>query len=317
MTPLVQIIRDSNLFAGEGRPVFCTIGMFDGLHLGHQFVVNKTVERARKEHGVALAISFEQHPALIVAPERAPRMIYPLYKRQELLEASGMDCLWLIPFDIEFSRITGPEFLARVLEDFKPVRQITVGNDFHFGFQRTGNKALLQREAIRGNFDVPTVTPVAHQENEVSSTVIRQLIQTGAITDASARLGRSYAICGPVVKGRQLGRQLGFPTANIDTDSLVLPPNGVYAVYVTAEGKQHEGVMNIGLRPTHEKATPHPTVEVHLFDFKQDLYDTRIEVQPLQRLRDERKFDSLDELRKQITLDCERARDYFASMTQS
>lgn len=305
----MEIIRNLEDYDNKGRGVYCTIGMFDGLHLGHQHVIQSTVIEARKTGGIALGITFDQHPARVVAPEYAPEMIYPLSKRTKLLTTTELDVAWVIPFTIKFSQITGQNFLEHLHTQLRPLKLICVGPDFHFGHKRSGNIQLLRNEAPRLGFDLPEIKPVKDSEAEISSTVIRSQVREGKLADAKRKLGRPYEICGPVIQGQKIGRSIGFPTANLDSTDLVLPPNGVYAVSVKLAAKQINGVMNIGLRPTLNSTDSQRTVEVHLFDFDEEIYDQSIEIEPIGLIRSEIKFPSVEALKRQIEIDCLQARE--------
>jgi riboflavin kinase/FMN adenylyltransferase len=305
----MQIIRDLEDYDNQGRGVFCTIGMFDGLHLGHRHVIQSTVTEARKAGGVALGITFDQHPAKVVAPEYAPEMIYPLSKRKKLLATTELDVAWVIPFTTQFSQITGQSFLENLCNQFRPLKRICVGPDFHFGHKRSGNFQLLRNESPRLGFELPEIELVKDSEAEISSTVIRTLIREGKFAEVKRKLGRPYEICGTVIQGQKIGRSIGFPTANLDSTDLVIPPNGVYAVNVTLADEQIRGVMNIGLRPTVDSTPSRRMVEVHLFDFDEEIYDHSIEIQPIGQLRPEIKFPSIEALKSQIEIDCLQAKE--------
>jgi riboflavin kinase/FMN adenylyltransferase len=305
----MQIIPNLEDYDNQGQGVFCTIGMFDGLHLGHRHVIQNTVTEARKAGGVALGITFDQHPAKVVAPEHAPEMIYPLSKRKKLLATTDLDVTWVIPFTAQFSQITGQCFLEDICNQFRPLKQICVGPDFHFGHKRSGNFQLLKIEAPRLGFELPEIQLVKDSEDEISSTVIRTLIREGKFAEVERKLGRPYEICGTVIQGQEMGRSIGFPTANLDSTDLVLPPNGVYAVNVTLAEERIKGVMNIGLRPTVDSAPSRRTVEVHLFDFDKQIYDHSIEIQPIGQIRSEIKFPSIEALKNQIEIDCLKAKE--------
>ena len=307
----VRIISRIEEFGNPGRcPVHCTIGMFDGLHRGHRRVIERTVAAARTDRGLSVAITFDRHPATVVAPERAPSLIYPLHRRRKLLEATSLDFLWIIPFDRDFSRIGGREFLEMIHLRLRPLQSICVGPDFHFGHRRSGSPRLLRECAPALGYRLPRIEPVRLDGREVSSTAIRSLIARGALTEAGALLGRDYTLCGTVVRGRQLGRRLGFPTANLDTRGLVLPPPGVYPVRAALGEERLDGVANIGTRPTVGSGEEEPTAEVHLLDFDEDIHGRTLELSLCERLRRERRFESLEALGKRIEQDIALAREH-------
>ena len=311
----MKILSNLNDFDNQGRGVFCTIGMFDGLHRGHQHVIQHTVDKAKECGGRSLAITFEPHPARIVAPEHAPAMIYPFSKRRELLSKTNIDFAWIIGFDQEFSKITGLDFLQLLWEKLKPLRLICVGRDFHFGYKRSGNFKLLKEHSKRLNFMLPEITPITHGSAEVSSTVIRNHIREGQFDEVENRLGRPYEICGRVVEGKQIGRTIGFPTANLDVETLVIPPDGVYPVMAQLNGQRFQGIMNIGMRPTQSKENSRRSAEVHLFNFTENIYGQTMEVKPYKQLRREQKFPTLDELVTQIKRDIAQAKTVLSKHT--
>jgi riboflavin kinase/FMN adenylyltransferase len=215
----------------------------------------------------------------------------------------GADAMLEIHFDREFSEKTGEAFITELMRDFGKIHSICVGADFVFGHKRSGNVALLRKLGEELNFNVHGLAAVSLDGQVVSSTRIREAVRGGNFDAASQMLGRPYAICGQVIKGDMVGRQLGFPTANLDVGHLNLPPNGVYAGATRIEGKFYRVALNIGLRPTLGSPQPQLRVEAHLLDFIGDLYGTQLEVEPGAKLRDERKFASREELRRQIELD--------------
>lgn len=294
--------------APAGRPVCAAIGMFDGVHLGHQHILRDTVAAARACGGLSLGITFDRHPAEIVAPARAPRLLQPLSARLAALTALELDALWLIAFDAAFSRKTGEEFIQELVRDAAPLRRVCVGENFHFGYQRSGNATRLREWGAAAGFTVAAAPPVQSAGQPISSTRIRDHVSRGDFAGAAALLGRPYELAGKVIPGDQLGRQLGFPTANLDVRGLVIPPHGVYATRVVLGEREFPGVTNLGLRPTLRQADPTLHVETHLLDFSGDLYGQEIALRPVAKLRDEQRFPSLDALRAQIQQDVTAAR---------
>lgn len=289
------------------------IGVFDGVHLGHQQVIRQTVSDAHHCGAVPIAVTFDRHPAAIVAPQRVPPMIQTLAHRLESIAALGIEVACVIRFDEAFSRLSGEEFVRQLLRDFGRLHSICVGGAFTFGHQRSGNVALLQRMGGEHGFSVHGLAAVSLDGETISSTRIREAIRAGHLDLAGQMLGRDYRLTGPVVRGDQLGRQLGFPTANLDVTGLALPPHGVYAVEVSLDGRPLPGVLNLGHRPTVQDSAPQLRVEVHLLDFTGDLYDRELAVTFIQKLRDEQKFPSLDALRAQIEADIAAARRVLAT----
>jgi riboflavin kinase/FMN adenylyltransferase len=308
----VKIARSPVELAAACRRACLAIGMFDGVHLGHQQVIRQAVADAQHCEGAAIVVTFDRHPNAVVAPERVPPLIQTLPQRLRAVAGLGIEAVWLITFDKAFSSRTGEEFVRDLAGDFGSIYSICVGSDFHFGYKRSGNVAVLKQLGGELGFIVHGLASVALDGEVVSSTRIREAIRKGELDFAGQMMGRDYALAGKVVRGDGFGRRLNFPTANIDTTGLVLPPTGVYAVHVQSGGKSYRGALNIGYRPTLTAPTAQTRVEVHLLDFSGDLYDQELEITFVQKLRDEMKFPSLEDLRAQIAKDVADTRDIFA-----
>lgn len=293
---------------GSPKKVSAAIGVFDGVHLGHQQVIGQTIEKARQESGISVVITFDRHPSSVLSHQHAPPLIYPLEKRLEVIETLGADTVYLIRFDKEFSKITGEQFIRDLCCNFKRLDHVCVGHDFSFGCGRGGNVQLLEKLGRELHFSVQGLSHWLFEGQTVSSTRIREAIRLGAFTTASQMLGRPYTLVGKVVEGDHLGRQLGFPTANLDSIQLALPPTGVYAARVVFGEKNSSAVVNIGRRPTLKFPTPRLQIEAHLLDFNGDLYGRTLELRFLEKLRDEQRFPSLDALKTQINADISKAR---------
>jgi riboflavin kinase/FMN adenylyltransferase len=300
---LVKVIHTANELGNGSRKVCLAIGVFDGVHLGHQQIIRQTIADARQHDAVAVIVTFDKHPNAVVAPDRVPPQIFSRPQKLRAIEALGADALLEIPFDRPFSQKTGEVFIRELVRDFGKIHSVCVGADFVFGCKRSGDVALLKTLGAELHFQVHGLAAVALDGQVVSSTRIREAIRAGNFDGASQMLGRPYAICGQVVMGDQIGRELGFPTANLDVAGLILPPNGVYAACTTAAGKFYQAALNIGVRPTVAAATPQLRVEAHLLDFDGRLYDTELELEIGSKLRDERRFSSPAELREQIGRD--------------
>ena len=307
-TRLMKIIHAANDLGNGSRKVCLAIGVFDGVHLGHQQIIRQTVSDARQHDGLALVVTFDRHPSFIVAPSRVPPLIFSRPQKLRAIEALGAEALLEIPFDRPFSEKSGDTFVRELVRDLHSIFSICVGADFVFGHKRSGNVALLQSLGAVLNFKVHGHAAVELDGELVSSTRIREAIRTGALDDASQMLGRPYALAGRVLTGDKIGRQLGFPTANLDVTGLILPPNGVYAGRATVDGKVFRVALNIGVRPTIT-AQPQLRVEAHLLDFTGDLYGRELEVELGEKLRDEKKFSSAADLREQIGRDVAAARN--------
>ena len=304
------LIHDASELAPRRSRVCVGIGVFDGVHLGHQQVIRQTIADARRHEARAVVVTFDRHPNAVVAPARVPPLIQSNAQKLRTLELLGVDVTWLIRFDEAFSRQTGEAFVRRLNADLGHLLSVCVGSEFTFGHKRSGSVFLLQELGREMTFDVHGLAAVALDGQVVSSTRIRDAIRRGEFDAADQMLGRTYALDGLVVRGDQLGRKLGFPTANLDVTGRIIPPSGVYAVHAETGAKSYRAVVNIGVRPT-VKGEARPRVEAHLLDFDGELYGQELELTFAQRLRDERKFASLDALKNQIAADITAARQWF------
>ena len=290
-----------------------TIGAYDGVHRGHQAVVSD-VKRLASDLGCrSVVVTFDRHPASIVRPESAPKLLTDLDQKLELLEATGVDATVLVRFDEQQSFESATDFVERVLVSCLATRTVVVGSDFHFGRHRSGNVALLRELGAIHDFDVQPreLVPRADGIDEpISSTAIRRALAGGQVELAAQMLGHAFEARGPVVKGDQRGRQLGFPTANVEvSNQLCVPADGVYAGwYQRPDGVTHPCAINLGRRPTFFEHADHSLLEAHLIDFAGDLYTEAARVQFTHFLRSERKFDGIDALITQLKQDIENAR---------
>jgi len=299
----MKLIHAANELGNGSRKVCLAIGVFDGVHLGHQQIIRQTVSDAHQHDALAVVVTFDRHPHAVVAPERVPPQIYAHAQKTRAIAALGVEAVLEIHFDRAFSEKTGELFVRELLRDLGKIHSICVGADFVFGHRRTGNVALLKVLGAELHFQVHGLAAVALDGQVVSSTRIREMIRTGNFDAASQMLGRPYAISGRVVEGDRLGRQWGFPTANLDAAGLILPPNGVYSAVTQVKGQTYRVALNIGVRPTLAAPQPQLRVEAHLLDFSGDLYGSELELELGQKLRDEQRFASPDELRRQIERD--------------
>ena len=299
----MKVIHAANELGHGSRKVCLAIGVFDGVHLGHQQIIRQTVTDARQYGAQSLVVTFDFHPNTVVAPDQVPPQIYSLPQKRRAIEALGVEALLEIRFDRPFSEKSGEQFMRELARDLGRIHSVCVGADFVFGHRRSGNVALLRSLGAELHFQVHGLAAVALDRQPVSSTRIREMIRAGDLDAASQMLGRQYALCGRVVEGDRIGRQLGFPTANLEVTNLVLPPNGVYAAAAKAGGRLYRAALNIGLRPTVASAAPVLRVEAHLLDFQGDLYGAELELELGDKLRDERRFGSPAELRRQIEMD--------------
>ncbi|MDO9005006.1 MAG: bifunctional riboflavin kinase/FAD synthetase [Aquabacterium sp.] len=304
----MQILR--GLYSADTQTVAVTIGNFDGVHLGHQALLNelKTVAHGR---GLQTAVViFEPHPREFFAPQQAPARLTSLREKLELFETMGVDRVHVCRFDAQFAQKSAAEFILALHEKLH-AKFVLIGDDFRFGSGRAGDFALVQKIGAERGFEVQAEHSVLHEGVRISSTAIRAELAAGQIRKAREYLGRPYSISGRVVHGDATGRKLGYPTANIQLKHNLPPLKGIYVVLAHAEGLGVlQGVASLGVRPTL-KIDAKPVLEVHLFEFAQQIYGKHLRVEFLQKLRDEQKFNGLDELTRQIALDVENAKQWF------
>ena len=307
----MKIIHAAKELLPDNRPVCLAIGFFDGVHLGHQQIIRQTLDNARQTGARALVLTFDRHPNTAVAPNRVPPLIYSLPKKIRTLESLGVENLLVLHFDKPFSEQPGEAFVRGLVRDLGRIHSLCVGATFTFGHKRQGNVALLKTLGAELNFAVHGLAAVSLDGKIVSSTRIREAVRAGDLDLAGQMLGRPYSLAARVVPGDRLGRQLGFPTANLDVAGLALPPNGVYAVRATLRDRAFRAVVNIGFRPTLGNPNPPLRVEAHLLGFDADIYGEELELAFVGKLRDEMKFSSPDALKKQIAADITGAHSRF------
>jgi riboflavin kinase/FMN adenylyltransferase len=287
-----------------------TIGNFDGVHKGHVFLFDKVKERAQALQGQSAVMTFEPHPIRVMKPGNGPPLITPLKEKLDLISKSGMDVIFCIPFTREFAAISARNFVEDILLKKIGIKELVVGYDYTFGHERRGDISLLGEMGEKLGFKIHIIEPVYIDRRLVSSTSIRKLVREGDLSLAEAFLGRHYQICGMVIKGENRGgRLLGFPTANLKVVDELIPRMGVYAVTLYVEEGTYNGVTNIGTNPTFGEHAL--SVETHLLDFSGDLLGKTIRINFLQRLRDEKTFDTLKDLSDQIAEDIRVAKALF------
>lgn len=293
-----------------GLPLHLALGVFDGVHVGHQEVISCAVRAAAAHGGLAGMLTFDPHPIRVIAPEKAPTaLLATLNHKAELVGTLGVELFIPIHFDTHFATMEASEFLKKLTA--APVKTIAVGEDWRFGHNRSGDVAFLEKNSAKCGYRLEAVSPVMLDGERVSSTRIRQAIRDGNLAAATRMLGRHYSVSGTVVEGKKMGRTIGFPTANISTGDAQLPPDGVWIVRsFLPDGRKINGVANLGMRPTVQGDSR--SLEVHLFDFSEDLYGTECEIRFEKMLRSEQKFPSLDALRSQIDRDATAAKEFFA-----
>lgn len=292
------------------RPTVLTLGVFDGLHLGHQLIMRTVVERAKALGAVPTAITFDPHPRAVLHPESSPPLLQTLDQKVEGFGVLGIQQTIVIRFTEEFSLIRAEDFLADVVKGRLQAREVYLGRGFAFGHQREGNIALLRQVSNDLGFLADEVPEVRLRGQRVSSSRIRELLTLGKVNLARRMLGRPYGVEGRVARGKERGHMLGFPTANLHPKNRVIPKHGVYITGTLIEGQWRRSITNVGTRPTFETETE-PSVETYVMNWSGDLYGDVIRARFLYRLRDEQKFQSLEELKVQIEKDVGRARCYF------
>ena len=295
---------------------FVTIGNFDGVHLSHQFICRKLASEAKAAGAKSLVITFDPHPKMILHPDIRPfYLITTLEEKLKLLERCGIDGVLVIPFSLDYSRITAEEFVRGFLGKKLAIKKIIVGHDYTFGRGKKGNSDYLISCGNEMGFAVEVVDAFKVGEDIISSTLVRNSIIKGDFKTVASLLGRCYNVAGIVVSGRGRGIGLGFPTANIEPEKELLPPSGIYAAFVEVEGKRYMAALNIGEKPTFADYTC--TFEVHLLDFSGDLRGKRMNTEFVEKLRDIIKFDSPETLKVQITADVEKARSILLKNTNN
>jgi riboflavin kinase/FMN adenylyltransferase len=291
------------------------LGNFDGLHRGHLKIIER-VKRGAVEHGgSAMAMTFDPHPPRVVRPEKAPPLLMTIDQRLEALDRAGIRSVAVVRFTPELSRWEPETFVRTVLVEWLRVAEVWVGANFLFGHGRSGNFTLLRTLGQRYGFRAEKIDPVRYREFVVSSTRIRRLVAEGRVDEAAALLGHPYALVGTIVEGRRRGRELGFPTANLQTANELVPPHGVYATTLEIDGVVHAAITNVGVNPTFGDGAG-PTIETHVLHYAgAELYGRRVHLGFVQRLRDERRFPDADALRAQIEADCRRAERLFSRLS--
>src|SRR5438093_8585060 len=291
------------------QPVLA-LGNFDGMHRGHLKIIERVRRGAEERGATAVAMTFDPHPSKIVRPDKAPTLLMTKPQKLEALAHAGMHGVAIVSFTAELAQWDPERFVRTVLVEWLHVAEVWVGANFLFGHDRAGNFTVLRSLGARYGFRAEKIDPVRYKDFVVSSTRIRRLVGAGRVDEAGALLGHQYCLDGTVMRGDQRGRTIGFPTANLCTENELLPPHGVYATTIRIGEIVLPSVTNIGTRPTVD-SSGRTTVETHVFNFDRDLYGSSIRVGFVQRLRDERAFESLDLLRAQIAADCQRARALF------
>ncbi len=308
----MEIIRGLLNIREHHRGCVVTIGNFDGVHTGHQAILAKVREKAEELGVPSMLICFEPQPQEFFDVYNAPARLTRFREKVELLEQHGIDYVLCVKFDENARTMTAERFVGVLVDDIN-VRALFVGDDFRFGFDRSGDFSHLEAAGKESGFDVINMYTIVFDDSRVSSTRIRECLAAGDFVLAESLLGYPYSITGKVVYGRQVGREMGSPTANIQLHRYVAPIAGVYAVEMLIDGVFREGVANVGVRPTFDEDMPRPILEVHVFDFDEDIYGHNVKVIFRHKIRDEKKFDGIDALKAAIQQDIKEARLYFKS----
>ena len=306
---MLKVIQSISNFTSEEQ-TYVTIGTFDGVHFGHQKIIEKLVNEAKKANKKSVLLTFFPHPRMVLQKDASLELINTIDERSALLERTGLDYLIIHPFSKEFSRTTALEFVRDILVNQLNISKLIIGYDHHFGKNREGNITQLTEYSHLYGFKVEEIPAQDIDDVSVSSTKIRRALASGNLKTANNYLGYNFMLNGNVINGKQLGGRIGYPTANIDVKEnyKLIPKTGVYVVKSTIDNKTIFGMMNIGNRPTVNGN--HQTIEVHFFDFNQDLYHQNLTIELIYFLRDEEKFDSIDSLIHQLKKDEHTARDY-------
>jgi riboflavin kinase/FMN adenylyltransferase len=292
-----------------------TSGTFDGVHIGHQKILNRLKEISAQSNGESVVLTFWPHPRMVVSDDSQDlQLLSTIDEKIELFEALGIQHLAIIPFTRAFSELTSEEFIQQVLVEKIGTKKLVIGYDHRFGRNREGSFEFLKKNCAAYGFDVEEIPRQDIDDLAISSTRIRQALMSGQVGVAKGLLGRPYAVAGTVVKGKQLGRTIGFPTANLHLHESykLIPANGVYVIKAYYQGKTYPAMLNIGVRPTVDGTLR--TIEAHLFDFHKEIYGEDLKLEILHYLRPERKFDGLDALVEQIRKDQASALEYFSRL---
>jgi riboflavin kinase/FMN adenylyltransferase len=292
------------------RPTVLTLGVFDGLHLGHQAIMQTVSSRAQTINSVPTAVTFDPHPRVVINPEKAPPLLQTLDQRLNALEFFGIKQTIIVRFNQDFASQDAEVFLRETIYERLQAREVYLGKGFAFGKNRGGNIEFLRQMSVQLGFFADEVPEVCLRGARISSSKIRELLALGKVNLARRMLGRPYGVEGVIIRGDQRGRTIGFPTANLKPRNRVIPKYGVYATANLISGKWRRSITNVGVRPTFENDRE-PSIESYIFDFEGDLYGDVLRVRFLHRIRDERKFGGIEELKNQIARDSQTALNYF------
>ncbi|HBQ24810.1 MAG TPA: bifunctional riboflavin kinase/FAD synthetase [Syntrophomonas sp.] len=308
----MQIVREIENFKPEAKPIYLALGNFDGLHKGHQKLISEAVTAARDGDGIAAAFVFEPHPIKVLFPERAPKLLVTAQHKAELMEKLGLDLLIYNSFTLAISKCSPEEFVQHILIEKLNIKQAFVGFNYTFGYRGVGTPELLQELGKNHGFGVKVISPVEVDCKVVSSSLIRKALEAGDIKQARSMLGYDPMLEGHVIEGERRGRTIGFPTANLAVSSeLNVPGKGVYAARAQIQERIFQAVVNIGSKPTFHEEYP-VSIEAHLIDFHEDIYGEKMRLYFIDKIRDERRFNNVEELVGQISRDRDKAKQIAA-----
>ncbi|WAA13560.1 riboflavin biosynthesis protein RibF [Fervidibacillus halotolerans] len=311
---VIYLTEENKNAVDELPPLSLAIGYFDGIHIGHQKVIGTAKEEAEKRGLHSGVMTFDPSPKAVLGNPEKVKYLTLLHEKKQRIQALGIDYFIIVPFTKEFSKLSPEQFIEQYIVQLN-VKHLVAGFDYTYGRYGKGNMNTI-KQLSENRFSYTVIEKMMVQNEKISSTSIRNLIKLGNVDQVPAMLGRHYTISGTVVHGEKRGRTIGFPTANIDVDHrYVLPKDGVYAVEVFVNGQWIPGVCNIGFKPTFHNERRQRMIEVHLLNFQDDLYGESVNIKWYKRIREERKFTSVDELSKQITRDKKQAMDFFNSIS--
>lgn len=299
--PVLKVFKNFKDYSSQ-KPLALSLGMFDGVHLGHKSIINELIKVGTANNLETAILTFWPHPRFVFNPNEDLKLLNTIEEKQQRIEKYGVETLFIKEFDEEFRNLTGEEFVRQILIDKLNVKYLIIGYDHSFGKNKSGNFELLQKLSKELDFEVEQMEAINIHENNISSTKVRNALLTGNIKEANEMLGYSYPVSGTVVHGKKIGRTIGYPTANIDTESIkLLPKKGAYIVEVEVKGQQYKGMLSIGTNPTVNGERL--TVEVYILNFDNDIYDEKITVRFRDFLHDEIKFEGLEKLIERLDED--------------
>jgi riboflavin kinase / FMN adenylyltransferase len=304
-------------FNKKYRHVVAAIGVFDSVHCGHQRVIRQAVDDARRLGGTSVVVTFDPHPVSLLEPQRFRSYVLTLEHRLQLIESLGVDVCLVVKFDDHLARMSADNFVEQVLVDRLAVKKVVVGEDFHFGHDRSGSVSFLKDRGRRFGFEVATIKTKRLKNTNIKTSYIKKLIANGELNSLKKFLGRPYSMLASVKPGEKIGRKLGFPTANLSRENVVILPAGIYYVSVFIGRKKMNGVFYIGYKPSFKHVRRDIVLEAHILDYCGDLYGKKVRVEFLKKIRDDKKFSDVKELSRQIARDVAGARNFFRKSSVS